>query len=222
MQVSYRKKTQVLQKNFLGNLDSESLELLWVLSLCPPRPKKKTSLFAGTGCNWGKPSDSILGLGSLCVLPRVRLSSLASSSRGWGSGLVVLGELGVDSNGCWWWEDLRHHNGWWAWKKCVGWSIFWILEWFLPGWSKLFFVHSDGEGRTRTWYTQVLEGVHSQQDIPGHWKKQICDLLAFIETCKGNQGVFFTLVMNPKPSSNFLIRMGCLNNHPSRNYPLVN
>ena len=85
-----------------------------------------------------------------------------------------------------------------------------------------FFVHSDGEGRTRTWYNQVLEGVHSQQDIPGHWKKRICDLLAFIETCKGNQGVFFILVMNPKPSSNFLIRMGCLNNHPSRNYPLVN
>ena len=37
------KKNTVLQKNFLGNLDSESLELLWVLSLCPPWPKKNFS-----------------------------------------------------------------------------------------------------------------------------------------------------------------------------------
>ena len=124
-----KKNTGAPKKNFLGNLDSESLELLWVWVYVPPAPKN----------NFSKPGQvasggfrTPLGLGIPLCFAQGETELIGKLFERVGIRVAVLGELWVDSNGCWWWEDLRHHNGWWAWHFLLDDPFFGSWNGFYP------------------------------------------------------------------------------------------
>ena len=142
-------------KDFLRESRLRKLGALLSFEFMSPAPPKKTSL-SRDRLQVGETFGLDFGLGiPLCfaqgeteligkLFERVGIRVFrVGRARGWIP-------MGVDDGRIWDTIDDERTIG-------VGWSIFWILEWkFLPGWSKLFLVHSDGEGRTRTWYLSGL------------------------------------------------------------------
>ena len=123
-------KNSAPKKNFLGKSRLRKLGAPFEFEFTSPPPQKNNFSKPGQVASGGFRTP--LGFGIPLNEAQGETELIGKLFERVGIRVAVLGELWVDSNGCWWWEDLRHHNGWWAWHFLLDDPFFGAWNGFYP------------------------------------------------------------------------------------------